>query len=108
MHAKSLQSCPTLCDPRDCSLLSSTVHGILQERILEWVAMPFSRGSSQPRDQTQLSYIAGGFFTIWATREAPLKEVLQAKEKYKEMQIQILLLEVGMRALKIVVSIMEF
>ena len=46
------------------------VHGILQARILEWVAIPFSRGSSQPRDQTQVSRIAGGFFTSWATREA--------------------------------------
>ena len=45
------------------------VHGILQARILEWVAFPFSRGSSQPRDQTQVSHIAGGFFTSWATRE---------------------------------------
>ena len=44
--------------------------GILQARILEWVAMPSSRGSSQPRDRTQVSCIAGGFFTIWATREA--------------------------------------
>ena len=47
-----------------------TVHGILQARILEWVAFPFSRGSSQPRDQTQVSHIAGRFFTSWATREA--------------------------------------
>ena len=47
-----------------------TVHGILQARILEWVAIPSSRGSSQPRDQTQVSHIAGGFFTISATREA--------------------------------------
>ena len=46
------------------------VHGILQARILEWVAFPFCRGSSQPRDQTQASCIAGGFFTSWATREA--------------------------------------
>ena len=49
-----------------------TVHGLLQARILELVAFPFSRGSSQPRDQTQVSHIAGGFFTSWATREAPL------------------------------------
>ena len=55
----------TLCDPMDY-----TVHGILQARILEWVAVPFSRGSSQPRDGTQVSRIAGGFFTSWATREA--------------------------------------
>ena len=49
---------------------SYTVHGILQARILEWVAFPLSRGSSQPRDSTQVSHIAGGFFTSWATREA--------------------------------------
>ena len=47
-----------------------TVHGILQARILEWVAFPFSKEFSQPRDQTQVSCIAGGFFTSWATREA--------------------------------------
>ena len=61
---KVAQSCPTLCDSLDCSLPRSSVHGILQARILEWVAFPFSRGSSQPRDQTQVSRIAGGFFTI--------------------------------------------
>ena len=46
------------------------VHGILQARILEWVAVPFSRGSSRPRDQTQVSHIAGRFFNSWATKEA--------------------------------------
>ena len=51
----------------------TVVHGILQARILEWVAFPFSRGSSQPRYQTQVSHIAGGFFTSWATREAQWK-----------------------------------
>ena len=66
------ESCPTLCDPRDYSLLGSSVHGILQTGILEWVAMPFSRGSSWSRDQTQVSCIAGRFFTIWATRKAQL------------------------------------
>ena len=60
--------CPTLCDLMDCSLLVSSVHGILQARILEWVAIPFSRGSFQHRDQTQVSRIAGRLFTIWATR----------------------------------------
>ena len=64
------QSCLTLCIPLDCSPPGSSVHGILQARILEWVAMPSSRGSSQLRDQTQVSHIAGGFFTIWAIREA--------------------------------------
>ena len=62
--AKSLQSCPTLCDPIDCSQPGSSVRGILQARILEWVAVPFSRGSSPPRDQTQVSPIAGRFLTI--------------------------------------------
>ena len=47
-----------------------TVHGILQARILQWVAVPFSRGSSQPRDRTQVSHTAGGFFTSWAIKEA--------------------------------------
>ena len=55
---KVAQSCPTLCDPMDC-----IAHGILQARVLEWVGFPFSRGSSQLRDQTQVSCIAGGFFT---------------------------------------------
>ena len=64
------QRCPTLCDPMDCKPTRFPVHGILQARILEWVAILSSRGSSEPRDQTQLSHIAGSFFTIWATREA--------------------------------------
>ena len=57
-EVKAAQLCPTLCDPMDY-----TVHGILQARILEWVAFPFSRGSSQPRDRTQVFCIAGRFFT---------------------------------------------
>ena len=61
---KGAQLCPTLCDPMDYR-----VHGILQPRILEWVAFPFSRGSSQPRDQTQVSRVAGGCFTSWGSRE---------------------------------------
>ena len=66
------QSCPTLCSSTDCSPQGSSVHGILQARILEWVAVPFFRGSSQPRGQTQVSHIAGRFFTIWANRETHL------------------------------------
>ena len=62
---KVAQSCPTLCNP-----MYYRVHGILQARILEWVTFPFPRGSSKPRDQTQVSHTAGGFFTSWATREA--------------------------------------
>ena len=64
------QSCLTLCDPMDYSLPRSSVHGTLQVRILEWVAIPFSRGFPQPRTQTWVSCIAGRFFTNWGTREA--------------------------------------
>ena len=64
------QPYPTIFDPMDCSLPGSSVHGILQARILVWVAICFSRGSSRPRDWTQVSHIAGRFFTIWTTREA--------------------------------------
>ena len=64
------QLCPTLCDPMDCSLLGSSLHGILQARVLEWVAISFSRGSSRPRDWTWVSWIAGRHFNLWATREA--------------------------------------
>ena len=63
------QFCLTLCDPMDCSPPGSSLHGILQARILEWVAISFSRGSSQPRDWTCVSCIAGRFFTIWVTGE---------------------------------------
>ena len=58
------QSCLTLCDPMDCSLPGSSFHGILQARVLEWVAISFSRGSSQPRDGTQVSRIPGRHFTF--------------------------------------------
>ena len=65
-----IQSCLTLCDSMDCSPPVSSVHGIIQARILTWVAIPFSRGSSQPRNQTPVSCIGGRFFTICTTREA--------------------------------------
>ena len=64
------QLCPTLSDPMDRTPPGSSVHGIFQVRILEWVAIPISRGSSQPRDRTWVSHIAGRFLTIWATMEA--------------------------------------
>ena len=64
--AKSLQSCPTLCSPTDYSLPGSSVHGILQARILEWVTVSSTRGSSQPSDWTLVSCIEGRFFTDWA------------------------------------------
>ena len=64
------QSCLTLWDPTDCSLPGSSIHGVLQGRILEWDAMPFSSGSSQPRDRTLVSCTVGRFFTIWAWWES--------------------------------------
>ena len=70
IYAKSLQSCPPLWDTMDHSPPDSSVHGILQARILEWVAMPSSRGFSWPRDWTHVSCIASEFFTHWATWEA--------------------------------------
>ena len=70
VKVKVAQSCPALCNPIECSLPGSSVHGILQTRILKWVAIPFSRGSSQHRDKAQVYHISGRFFTIWATREA--------------------------------------
>ena len=66
------QSCPTLCDPIDCSLSGSSVHGIFQARVLEWIAISFSRGSSRPRNRIRVSHIAGRCLTVWATREACL------------------------------------
>ena len=64
------QSCPPLCDPMDLSLPGSSVYGIFQARVLEWVAISFSRGSSQPRDRTPVSHTAGRRFTVQTTREA--------------------------------------
>ena len=66
------QFCPTLCDLLDCSLPGSSIHGILQARILEWVAISLSRESSWPSDQSQVSRIAGRRFNLWATREAQI------------------------------------
>ena len=64
------QSCPILSDPVDCSPPGSSVHGILRARVLEWIAISFSRGSSQPRDPTRVSRIAGRRFNLWATINA--------------------------------------
>ena len=76
------QSCPTLCNCMDCSPPGSSIHGVLQARILEWVASFFSRGSSQSRDRTQVFHIPGRCFTIWATREA-----LVIKEGGNQMEV---------------------
>ena len=78
VESEVAQLCPTLRYPMDCSPPGSSVHGIFQERILEWVVISFSRGSSQPRDWTQVSLIAGRCFNLWATREAPYSGILHA------------------------------
>ena len=65
------KSCPTLCDPMDYSLPGSSIHGILQARTLEWIAISFTRGSSQQKNWAWVSCISGRFFTDWAIREAP-------------------------------------
>ena len=77
VEVKVAQSCLTLCNPMDY-----TVHGIPQARILEWVAFPSSRGSSQPTDQTQVPCIAGGFLTSWAIREAYLTMKFMSNHKW--------------------------
>ena len=97
-HSVSL----TLWDPMDCSLPAPLFMGNLQAEILEWVAVPFPRGSSQPRDWTQVSCISGGFFTIWATREDKtemteineynfIRKDLQVESHYNRVQVRIFL-----------------
>ena len=82
------QLCLTLCNPMDYSPPVSSVHGILQASVLEWVVIPFSRGSSWPRDQTQVSSIAGRLFTILATREALVAlTIFPQKTTFKNPQI---------------------
>ena len=76
------QLCPTLCNPMDCSLPGSSVHGIFEARVLEWGAISFSRGSSRTRDRTQVPRIVGRCFTIWAIRELWMWEL-----NYKESWI---------------------
>ena len=76
------QSCPILCDPMDCSLPGSSVHGIFQARVLEWVAISFARRSSRPRDRSQVSLIVGRHFTIWATRK--VQSLVIACSKYSQ------------------------
>ena len=71
------QSCPTLFNPMDCSLPRSSIHGIFQARVLEWVVISFSRGSSRPRDWTQVSRIVDRCFTTWATREVLNQDLFQ-------------------------------
>ena len=89
IYSEVTQSCPTL-RPVDYSPPSSSVHGILQARILEWVAISFSRGSSRPRDWTKVSHIAGRCFNLCATREAlKYKNIVSQKTSYRDTELQI-------------------
>ena len=87
-HAQSLQSRLTLCYPMDCSLVGVSVRRIFQTRILEWVAMPSSRGSSQPRNWTGISFIAVRFFTSWLTRKAHYKRIDFRNSRWKRCRGQ--------------------
>ena len=80
------QSCPTLCDPMDCNLPGCSVHGIFQARVLEWIAISFSRGSSQTRNRTQVSCTAGRRFTMGAIKEAQFE--LQVDPKNTALKLR--------------------
>ena len=82
-ESEVIQLCLTLCDSMDCSLPGSSIHGILQERILEWLAIAFSRESSQPRDRTWVSHIAGRHFTLMASKMAE-SQGLQADSRARK------------------------
>ena len=91
------QSCLTVCDPVHCSPPGSSIHGVLQARILEWVAVSFSRGSSQPRNRTYVYCIAGRHFNLWAIREAWLRGklglILMGRAMFSKSLIQFLLMD---------------
>ena len=76
-----------LCDPMDCSPPGSSVHGIFRAWVLEWVAISFSRGSSQPRDRTRVSHILGRCFTVWATREVLPRQLKENIQHLGELQV---------------------
>ena len=89
VHAQSLQSSLSLCNPMDCSSPDSSVHGILQARIQEWVSMPSSRRSSRPRDQTCISCTESRFYTHWAIREALNQLWLKLNDDWAEMNFHV-------------------
>ena len=87
-HTEVAQLCPTLRNPMDCSPPDSSVHGIFQAWILEWVTISFSRGSSWPRDRTRVSRIVGRCFTVWATKEVHQKH-RRVVVSFKRMSVEI-------------------
>ena len=95
------QSHLTLCHPADCSPPGSSVHGIVQARILEWVTIPFSREFSQPRDQTQVSCIVGRFFIFWAIAQTHMDNIFSKKKyKYKNSSSWKIVITLGLCLLK--------
>ena len=90
------QSCQTPSDPMGCNLPGSSVHGIFQARVLEWVAISFPTGSSRPRDRTCVSHIVGRPFTVWATREVHRCEVLS---RFSHIQLFVTLWTAACQAL---------
>ena len=88
IHAQLLRFCLTLCNPMDYSTLGSSIHGILQGRILDWVAISYSKGSSQPRDQTRVSCIVGRFFTT--EPKGKLKESYTTEQLNTHIQIVVM------------------
>ena len=84
------QSCPTLCDPMDCSLPGSSVYGIFQAIVLEWIAISFSKESSQPRDRTRVSHIVDRRFTICDLSQKAEKQIVSINHFYLLLKVQIL------------------
>ena len=87
-----VKSCPTLCNPMGCSLPGSSVHGIFQAIVLEWIAISFSRGSSQPRDRTWVPPIVDRRFTVWATRAVTYTMVWNKKSTRRKLESLLLIL----------------
>ena len=105
VHAKSLQSCPTLCDPMNHSPPGSSVHGILQARTLVWVAIPFFRGSSRPRDRTQVPCIGKWILKHRTTREAHQPECesrLCLLLAWSDLSLDVFICKMGMMILPLV------
>ena len=85
-ESEVIQSCPTRCDPMDCTLPGSSIHGIFQARILKGIAISFSRRSSRPRDWSRVSRIVGRRFIVWASRE--VRDILNSKINKKHKNVK--------------------
>ena len=102
------QCCLTLWDPMNCSLLGLSVYGDSPGKILEWVAMPSSRGSFPPRDGTRISCIAGRFFTIWATREDPVRGYRTCPKWFSDTKVHSVFKDLSQNVLIIGVCVQDW